>query len=238
MANSDMPPIKAIAYDLEFARPVPNEDWSRMTECGISVITSWSSHEVEPRIWIVDEHPDVLRRFAAHAVEHDIFVTWNGMSCDDKMIEAQLPVWQQVLGCGRSVDVAILSGLYSIAEKKGHDLSGLTDKLSLRIPENYPALVGYKPSAQVNVKRGWSLDSTYSSTFNLPTSSKSMEGAEAPLRWAAGSRAEVIGYCVGDSLRTFRLWRHAWFGKPLRNAKGVTVRLPRCVLGGKEEGGL
>ena len=222
---------RVLAYDLEFARPVPDGNWSRMTECGISVLCSWSSHETDPRVWIPEEGYQVWRDFAAHALEHSVFLSWNGLDCDDKMIYEEFPAWERVLPYGRRLDLSVVAGLYALTEKKGLDRDYLTSVLARGVPNNFPELVGYKPGARLAVRRGWALEATYCATFGLE-SSKSMEGAEAPIAWGKGWRGKVIGYCVGDAKRLLDLWQRAWAGEPLTNSKDVSVTIPREVLGG------
>jgi hypothetical protein len=222
---------KVLSYDLEFARPLPGDDWRRMTECGIGVLASWSNQEVEPRIWLPEEGDHVLRDFCVHALEHDVFLSWNGLGCDDPMIHAQFPLWQEVLKEGLRVDLGAIVGLYSLARRKGLDLDCITEVLVRGVPNNFPELVGYKPGAKVNVRSGWRLDSTHAATFQREES-KSMPGAEAPIRWQAGRKGEVIGYCVGDVRRLLDLWEHAWKGLPLVSIKGPSTVVPRPALGG------
>lgn len=221
---------KVIAYDLEFKKSLPNNDWRRMRECGISVLVSWSSEEDEPRIWLPEEGPQVLRNFAAHALDHDVFLTWNGLGCDDPMIFEELPLWQEVLKHGKRVDLSAVAGLYSLSAKKGLDLDYLTEVLIRGVPNNYPELVGYKPTALVNVRSGWNLSDTYCATFGKDKT-KSMPGHLAPVKWGEGHRGEVIGYCVGDAYRLLKMWKHAWEGNPLKNKKGQSVVIPRAALG-------
>jgi hypothetical protein len=225
-----MPQPKVLAYDLEFACPLPNGDWRRMTECGISVLTSWSNQEVEPRIWLPEEGSHVLRDFCVHALEHDVYLSWNGLGTDDPMIYAEFPLWQEVLREGKRVDLGAIIGLYALSAKKGLDLDYLTEVLTRGVPNNYPELVGYKPGAKVNVRSGWNLDVTYRKTFNLKHA-KSMPGEEAPIRWQAGQRGKVIGYCVGDSKRLLDLWQHAWSGEPLVGRAEKPTCVPRAALG-------
>ena len=224
---------KVLAYDLEFAKPLPGgNQWSRMTECGISVLSSWSNQEDEPRVWLPDEGPHVLRDFCVHALEHEVFLTWNGLACDDLMIFSQFPLWQEVLKEGKRLDLSAVAGLYALSKKKGLDLDYLTEVLGRGVPNNYPELVGYKPTAKVNVRSHWNLDATYSATFNQEVS-KSMPAEEAPHRWQAGQCGKVIGYCVGDAKRLLDLWQHAWLGAPLVNLVGSSVVVPRSVLGAR-----
>ena len=224
-----MPQPKVLAYDLEFARPLPNGDWRRMTECGISVLTSWSNQEVEPRIWLPEEGSHVLRDFCVHALEHDVYLSWNGLGTDDPMIYAEFPLWQEDLKEGKRLDLGAVVGLYALSAKKGLDLDYLTEVLTRGVPNNYPELVGYKPTAKVNVRSGWGLEPTYGATFGRENS-KSMPGEEAPVRWQAGQRGRVIGYCVGDAKRLLDLWRHAWGGNLLKSHKGHEVTVPQAVL--------
>lgn len=221
---------RVLAYDLEFARPLPNNDWRRMAECGISVLSSWSSEEDEPRVWLPEEGEQVLKAFCVHALSHDAFVTWNGLGCDDPMIYSQSPLWAEVLKHGKRVDLGAIVGLYSLSERKGLDLDYLTGVLSRGVPNNFPELVGYKPGAKVNVRSGWSLEPTYCTTFGKEAS-KSMPGEEAPRRWQEGRKGEVISYCIGDSKRLLQLWKHAWKGQPLKSHKGMEVTVPRAALG-------
>jgi hypothetical protein len=230
MRRSSVSQPKVLAYDLEFARPLPNNDWRRMTECGISVLVSWSNHEVEPRIWLPHEGPHVLRDFCVHALDHEVYLTWNGLGCDDKMIHAEFPTWEKALAHGKRLDLSAVAGLYALTEKKGLDRDYLDSVLVRGVPNNYPELVGYKPGARVNVMSGWSLDPTYGATFGTENS-KSMDGAQAPIRWQAGHWGQVIGYCVGDAKRLLDLWRHAWGGEELVNKKGVSTRIPQPTLG-------
>ncbi|MAH47935.1 hypothetical protein CMI37_19090 [Candidatus Pacearchaeota archaeon] len=220
---------KVIAYDLEFARPLPNNDWRRQTECGVGVLCSWSNQEVEPRVWIPSEGANVWKQFAHHVLQHEVFLTWNGLGCDDPLIYAQFPLWEECLGHGKRLDLSAVLGLYALAEKKGLGLDYLTGVLSRGVPNNYPELVGYKPTAKVNVRSGWSLESTYCATFGRE-SAKSMPGEEAPIRWQAGQRGQVIGYCVGDVKRILDLWERAWGGGEVKNRKGQQVVIPRPVL--------
>jgi hypothetical protein len=221
---------KVIAYDLEFANNLPDNDWRRMTECGVGVLASWSSEESEPRVWIPDEGGHVWKNFAKHALNHDVALTYNGMECDDLMIYAEFPLWERVLGAMRRVDLILLAGLYSLADKKGIPRRQLSDVLQRGIPNNYPQLVGYKPTATLNVKSGWAMGATFQGTFG--ESGKGMPGEEAPIRWQAGRRGEVIGYCVGDAYRLMRLWEHSWQGNPLKNLKGGIAKIPQVALGG------
>ena len=223
---------KVLAYDLEFANPLLNDDWSRMTECGIGVLASWSSEEIEPRVWIPEEGPHVLRDFAVHALEHDVFLTWNGIGCDDKLIHASLPLWAAVLGEAKRLDLILVAGLYAIAKKKKLDTRELDAVLAYGVPNDFPKLVGYKPTAKLNVMSGWKLDPTYSATFGIENS-KSMDGVQAPIKWQAGARGEVIGYCVGDARRLLNLYDRAWDGHPLVNVKGAEAHIPRAVLAGR-----
>jgi len=220
---------KVLAYDLESATPLPNDDWSRMTECGIGVLGSWSSEEIEPRVWLPEEGPHVLRDFAVHALEHDVFLTWNGLGYDDKMIHAEFPLWAQVLGQAKRLDLILVAGLYAIAARKKLDTAEMTAVLEYGVPNGFPKLVGYKPTASLNVMSGWKLDPTYAATFDIENS-KSMDGAQAPIKWQAGSRGEVIGYCLGDTKRLLDLYNHAWDGSPLVNAKGAEAAIPQRVL--------
>ena len=221
---------KVLAYDLEFARPLPGGNWKRMTECGVSVLCSWSSEEIEPRVWIPEEGEHVWRDFARHALEHDAYLTWNGIDCDDRMIYAEFPLWAQVLTHGRRLDLCVTAGLYALTKKKGFDVDYLTSVLVQGIPNNHPELLKYKPTAKQAVRNGWSLDPTYANTFGTG-STKSMAGALAPIKWQEGRRGEVIGYCIGDVRRLLDLWQHAWAGKELVNKKGVPVTIPQAVLG-------
>ena len=221
---------KVLAYDLEFARPLPRNDWRRQTECGIGVLASWSNQEVEPRVWLPEEGEHVLRDFCVHALDHDVFLTWNGLGCDDPMIYAQFPLWQEVLKEGKRVDLGAIVGLYALSEKKKLDLDYLTEVLTRGVPNNYPELVGYQPGAKVNVRSGWNLDVTYCETFG--GGGKSMPGEEAPIRWQAGQRGKVIGYCVGDARRLLDLWQHAWTGSPLVGKAGRPTCMPQAALGG------
>lgn len=221
---------KVLAYDLEFARPLPGgNQWSRMTECGIGVLVSWSNQEVEPRVWLPAEGKHVLRDFCVHALKHDVFLSWNGLGCDDPMIYAQFPLWAEVLKQGKRLDLGAAVGLYALSKKKGLDLDYLTEVLAQGVPNNYPELVGYKPGAKVNVRSGWNLEKTYCATFGLENA-KSMPAEEAPIRWQEGRRGEVIGYCVGDAKRLLDLWQHAWDGKELKNQKDQSVLVPEAVL--------
>ena len=223
---------KVIAYDLEFAREVPNNDWNRMTECGVAVCCSWSSEESEPRVWIPDEGAHVWPAFARHVLEHDVYLTWNGMACDDLLIHAQFPLWERVLQEGKRLDLCIVAGLYAIADRKGLDRALLDQVLSYGVPNNFPKLVGYKEGASVSVKAGWTLDGTWSATFP-DTKAKSMDGALAPKKWQEGKRGEVIGYCCGDVYRLLLLWEYVWDGGSLKSKRGWCVVLPFCALGRK-----
>jgi len=221
---------KVLAYDLEFLNPLPDNDWRRMTECGVSVNVSWSNQEEEPRVWLPEEGEMVWKLFAQHALGHDVFLTWNGLGCDDRMIHAEFPLWEEVLKLGKRLDLCAVVGIYGLAQKKGLDLAAITSTLTRGVPNNYPELVNYKPGARVNVMKGWSLESTYCGTFGKEFS-KSMDGALAPQKWAEGYRGQVIGYCVGDAYRLLKMWKHAWAGNPLINRDGVKVTVPREVLG-------
>ena len=221
---------KVLAYDLEFARPLPYGDWRRQTECGVGVLASWSNQESEPRIWLPDEGPHIWKDFARHALEHEVFLTWNGLGCDDPLIHASFPLWAEVLKCGKRLDLGAVVGLYALSAKKELDLDYLGSVLTRGVPNNYPELVGYKPTAKVNVRSGWRLEATYCTTFGLE-GSKSMPAEEAPIRWQAGKRGEVIGYCVGDAKRLLDLWKHAWAGELLKSHKGPEVLVPQAVLG-------
>ena len=223
---------RVLAYDLEFLRPVPAGDWSRMTECGVSVLASWSSHETDPRVWLPEEGPHIWKNFAKHALEHDVFLTWNGLGCDDRMIHAEFPTWARVLPYGKRVDLCVIAGLYSLAHKKGLDLEYLTGVLAKGVPNNFPELVGYKAGAKVNVMRGWNLEAAYCNTFGLE-SSKTMAGAEAPHAWGRGEKGAVIGYCVGDAKRLLDLWRHAWKGEELVNKFDGRTKIPQIALGAR-----
>jgi hypothetical protein len=220
---------KVLAYDLEFANSVPDGDWKRMRECGVSVCCSWSSEEVEPRVWIPEEGERVWKEFAVHALQHDVFLTWNGLSCDDVMIYEEFPLWEQVLGHGKRLDLAVVAGLFGIAEKKKLALDPISKVLAYGVPDEYPKLVGYKPRAHLNVKVGWTLEGTYCNTFGLPEA-KSMDGAQAPIRWREGRRGEVIGYCVGDAKRLLDLYEHAWDGGFLTNKRKVKTGIPQEAL--------
>lgn len=221
---------KILAYDLEFKNPLPDGNWKRMTECGVSVLASWSSEEHEPRVWIPEEGEDVWRLFAQHALDHEVFLTWNGLGCDDRMIHAEFALWEEVLKLGKRLDLCAVAGIFGLAQRKGLRELPIVDVLTRGVPNNYPELVGYKPGAKVNVMKGWGLDPTYGATFGAG-STKSMDGAFAPIKWQAGQKGEVIGYCVGDAYRLLRLWKHAWEGNPLRNKDGVEVVIPKAVLG-------
>jgi hypothetical protein len=221
---------RVLSYDLEFARPLPNNDWRRQGECGVGVLVSWSSSEDEPRIWLPEEGPHVWKNFARHALGHEVLLTWNGLGCDDPVIYAQFALWEEVLKHAKRVDLSAIAGLYALSEKKGLDLGYLTRVLTRGVPNNYPELVGYKPTALVNVRSGWSLEPTYCATFGRETS-KSMHGKDAPIWWQQGRCGEVIGYCVGDAKRILDLWGRAWAEKPLKNQKDQSVVIPRCVLG-------
>jgi len=220
---------KVLAYDLEFARPLPGNDWRRQTECGIGVLASWSNQEVEPRVWLPEEGEHVLRDFCVHALDHDVFLSWNGLGCDDPMIYAQFPLWQEVLKEGKRVDLGAIIGLYALSAKKKLDLDYLTEVLTRGVPNNYPELVGYKPGAKVNVRSGWNLNVTHCETFER--GGKSMPGEQAPIKWQAGQRGEVIGYCVGDVRRLLDLWQHAWTGNPLVGKAGLPTCVPQAALG-------
>ena len=225
---------KVLAYDLEFRDPLPEGDWSRMTECGVSVLASWSSDEDEPRVWLPEEGEHVWEEFALHALDHEVFLTWNGLSCDDRMIYASFPLWEHVLPRAKRLDLCVVAGLFGIAAKKGLPTDEIEGVLARGVPNNYPQLVGYKRRSTVHVMRGWKLEHAYCETFERE-SSKSLDGALAPELWAKGHRGRVIGYCVGDARRLLDLWSHAWIGGELRNAKGHVARIPQRVLGARRE---
>ena len=55
---------------------------------------------------------------------------------------------------------------------------------------------------------------------------KEMDGATAPRLWAQGRYAEVIGYNVGDVLRTKALFEMVCQGKPILRGNGLPIQLP------------
>lgn len=223
-----------LIYDVEAARPLPgNEDWSRKTECGISVIASWSSQEPSPRVWLPEEGDHILDDFALHAVEHEGFVTWNGLRYDDDMITSLFPWWPEVVSRGVKIDLPVIAGLFSICCKKGLDLRTLVESLKSGVPAHYPELVGYKPTAQMNVVKGWGLKPTYLSTFSKAEPDSQITGEMAPILWSQGLKGRVITYCMEDVGKLFALWRWAFKGGSLINKNGGEAVLPQCVLGAK-----
>jgi len=238
---------RVLAYDLELFEPIPEGDhgprWSQAPQCGISVLAAWASWEDDPRVYVSkgqDRGRSDTERFvdAVVALDPDVgLLTWNGLDFDDAVIRETLApmsaaqvAWTYQLEGRRRIDLAIIAGLCEKAQSKGVDgfRAAVTALLAGGVPMHYPTLIGYSPNARVNVKKGWNLEATCTSTFGVERS-KSMHGAEAPLAWQQGRFGEVVGYCVGDTLRTLRLWRHAVETGELRSGP-LTAKIPRTAL--------
>lgn len=67
-------------------------------------------------------------------------------------------------------------------------------------------VAGHDPDAPHDRNRGYSLDSMCAANG---ITIKEMSGAHAPIMWQRGQRGAVIDYCVGDVMRTNRLFTRA-----------------------------
>jgi len=210
-----------VVYDLEIIKGIGNKNeerlpnieycagWHDHVNMGISVLGAYDYLEDRYRVFCKDNYQEFFNLLA----DRETWVTFNGLSFDNRVIEA----------CWDSGSLAVLWP-YS---NESHEASGEPP-----YDPNYDILVelwaaaGLGPVFQSGGHGGYGLDATCKANLGY---GKTGNGALAPVLWQQGKVGEVVDYCLSDVHRTKKLFDLIRGGVPLVSHKTkelLTLRDP------------
>ena len=196
--------MKAIIYDIEILRAIPNKDgsklegieycggWNDHANMGITVIGAYDYQEDRYRVFCKDN----FQRFIARAAQPDmLLVGFNSIAFDNAVIGAEL-------------QIPFPEGICYDLLRESWVAAGLGPKFE------YPSHIGY------------GLDAMCARNFGTK---KTGDGAVAPVLWQRGEIGQVIDYCLNDVRLTKQLFDAVLAGKSITNptnGKALTLRNP------------
>lgn len=191
-----------VVYDLEIVKgilmknegPKPGIEycagWRDYADMGISVLGAYDYQEDRYRVFCQDNREDFFTLLS----QRKIWVTFNGLSFDNKVIEAN---WD----LGKAGEA--MANLWPFSNE-GHEASGEPPH-----NPNYDILVelwvaaGLGPVFKSGGHGGYGLDATCKANLGY---GKTGNGALAPILWQEGKVGEVVDYCLSDVHRTKKLF--------------------------------
>ena len=209
-----MPPIRALIYDLEIKRAIPDKrgasipgieycaGWHDHAAMGISTLCAYDCFEERYRVFCDDNKEEFFQ-----LAKDRLLVGYNSISFDNAVLRA---CWDFVTPEREDFCYDILQQIWIAA--------GLAPEF------RYPTHIGF------------GLDDVYRATFN--ESGKTGHGALAPVMWQRGEIGAVIDYCLQDVKLTLRLFKLILEGGALVNPKvmGGLLRLRMPQMPGEQHG--
>ena len=165
--------------------------WHDHANTGISVMGVYDYLEDRYRVFCDDNKNEFFKLLS----ERQIWVHFNGLSFDNKVIEA---CW--------GIDLSTLRGL---PEDPNYDI----------LVELWAA-AGLGPVFQSGGHGGYGLDATCKTNLGY---GKTGNGALAPALWQQGKIGEVVDYCLTDVHRTKKLFDLIKNGSPLISPKNKSM---------------
>lgn len=196
--------MKAILYDCEIVKAIPNRDgskldgieycagWRDFANMGVSVTGVYDYVDGRYRVFCKDN----IAEFAKLISERDLCVGFNSIPFDNELLKA--------------------SGWPYPLPEKCYDL----------LREIWAAN-NLGPEFNFKTHGGYGLDAVCEKNFG---SRKSGEGALAPVLWQQGKIGAVIDYCLNDCLLEKQLFDAALRGDTIKNPKGGPDLLLRNPL--------
>jgi len=185
--------MKTIIYDCEIINAIPNRDGSTIK--GITYCEGWHDHK--------NMGVSVTGVYDYHEDRYRVFCYDNRAEFAKLIAERDLCVGFNSIPFNNALLLAC--GWPAPLEEKSYDL----------LRETWAA-AGLGAAFDFKTHGGYGLDAMCACNFGT---TKSGNGALAPVLWQQGRRGEVIDYCLNDIRLTKQLFDSVLVGKPLISPK-------------------